>query len=781
MPSILSHLLKAVRSAAAFNPEIQVAPACILWPDGDRQWEAVIPMLQAELPELLILGDYAPEKRSGPAIWLRCVLAGQIEGVLLPEDRTPILYLPGASRQDLRAVETCPDHLKPLADLQYRGVIWSQINAKDWTILAWLKSDQGGLGLDVAQDNDAKQAMRIALHRLLDEDLSLLQGKRLDKDYFHSLLMGGDLFRDLLQWLDQGEAFQVARDENQWRAFVEVCKSQLAFNPQDEGVLAGADRLAYHEDPWLPVWNRYCEAPNRYPHIPARIRKCRPPRDSLLWHGGPEHVEGWPQWNEEQEAILQRELLALAHLPAHEARQKLAVLEKQHGLRRSLVWAELGESPLALALEHLASLAELTRNALTAGTVEDLMNGYCHEGWRADDQALRALALVNKNDEFSAVSSAVRAVYLPWLEDSARYLQNLLEKMPYPGGDYLTAASTDFQAGDCLLFVDGLRFDTGKRLAALLEEQGFTSREEAVWAALPTVTASGKPAVSPVRDKIQGGDESRDFEPVTVDSGQSLKGGYHLKRLLTEAGWTILDRASNGNGQGMAWCEFGDIDQEGHKRGWKLAKYLDSLLREVVERISALLGAGWKRVQVVTDHGWLLLPGELPKIDLPASLTEGKWGRCAALKSGALAGVKSYPWYWNPQLFFALADGVSCFKKGEEYAHGALSLQECLTLRLTVTGNATRADAEITDIAWKGLRCTVSVTGESAGLSLDIRLGAGDALSSVLEDIKVLKSKGTASVVVENEDLEGQEATLVLLDKQGSPIAQQGIIIGGGA
>lgn len=99
------------------------------------------------MPELIILGDYAPDKRMGPAIWLRCVIAGRTEDVSLPKDQTPIFYLPGVSRQDLRAFENCPDHLKSLAELQYRGVIWSQINAKDWTILPYLKSDQGGLGI----------------------------------------------------------------------------------------------------------------------------------------------------------------------------------------------------------------------------------------------------------------------------------------------------------------------------------------------------------------------------------------------------------------------------------------------------------------------------------------------------------------------------------------------------------------------------------------------------------------------------------------------------------
>ncbi len=123
-------LKETLRGAAVFNPDIQSAPACILWPDRDRQWEPAIPPLLKELPELAVLGEYAPEKRSGPAIWLRCAIAGRAGDVSLPADRPPILYLPGVGRQDLRAVENCPDSLKPLAELQYRGVIWSQ-NTKD--------------------------------------------------------------------------------------------------------------------------------------------------------------------------------------------------------------------------------------------------------------------------------------------------------------------------------------------------------------------------------------------------------------------------------------------------------------------------------------------------------------------------------------------------------------------------------------------------------------------------------------------------------------------------
>jgi len=771
---VLDHLLKAVRDAAVFNPEVQVAPACILWPDRERQWEAIIPILQTELPELMILGDYAPDKRIGPAIWLRCVLAGRAGEVSLPKDRTPIFYLPGVSRQDLRAVESCPDHLKPLAELQYRGVIWSQINAKDWTILAYLKSDQGGLGLDVAQDNDAKNAMQLALVRLLDEDLPLLKAKRLDKDYFNTLLTGGDPIRDLLQWLDQGDAFRASRGENEWRAFVEVCKSQLAFNPQAEGVLAGATRLANHTGPWYTVWERYCEAPQRYPNIPAHIRKCRPPTFDLF--ADEKTSGGWPHWNDDQEKTLYRDLMALANAPAHEARVMIKRLEKQHGGRRSLVWAELGDAPLACAVEHLATIAEITQSGLAAGSVEDLATGYRSYGWRVDDGVMRALAEVESAADFDAVTTAIRSVYLPWVEESARHLQKIWENHEW-------RRITTNHGGDddeCILFVDGLRFDCAKRLAESLESSGCKMVEQTGWAALPSVTGTGKSAVAPIdrrSNRVAEEPEGFNFEPMT---------SYHLRKAIEENGYQYLDRSFRIHSCSFvvrkSWCEFGDIDHEGHNRGWKLAKHLDALIAEIADHITELLAAGWKRVRVVTDHGWLLLPGGLPKVDLPSALADNKWGRCASLKPGATSEERLYPWYWNPNHYFALADGVSCYKRGEEYTHGGLSLQECLTLQLTVTRGDSSQDAasvECTDIVWKGLRCTVAVEGNFSGLFLDVRSQAGNSLSSVVVSSKPFKENGTASVVVEDEEMEGRDVTVVLIDETGALVTQYETIIGG--
>lgn len=778
-------LMEAVRNAADHNPDVQTAPACVLWPDQDRQWQAVIPTLQEVMPELLVLGDYDPSQRTGPAIWLRCVLAQTLEEVSPPAEQVPVIYLPGVARTDLRAVDNCPDPLKPLAELQFRGTIWSQVNHKDWTVLAFLKSEQGGLGLDVVTDRESLESMTRALPKLLDQDLALLKGRHLDKDFFNTLLTGGDPTRDLLQWLNQGtEAFRSNLSENEWQGFVQVSRSQFAFDPENQTSLEAAEQLAGRQGPWQPVWERFSEAPHRYRHIPKKIRRCRPPDFDLF--ADAETAGGWPQWNDKEEDRLARELAGLRDTAPHEARRRLRELEDAHAARRELVWAEIGEAPLARALGALAELAEVTAQSLAAGEVQDMAAGFETQGWRADDCLLRALAETKENRTFEAVSSAIRAVYFPWAEEAARYLQANWD--PERDGAFANLRMEHgWQAEDpeCVLFVDGLRFDCAKRLQANLAGSGLKVTERTRWAPLPSVTGTGKYVVAPVLDGSHIAEEPApgDFTPIT----------RHLfKRLLDQAGWQFLDRNAvlnihrEGNPQRNAWCEFGDLDHEGHDRGWKLAQRVDALLEEVQDRIDSLLEVGWQRVRVVTDHGWLLMPEGLPKMDLSAGLTESKWGRCAQLKEGAEAAVKPFPWYWDPAQYFALAPGISCFKANQEYAHGGLTLSECLTLELLVTPGevgVNQSTLEFTDVAWKGLRLRVAVesnTFEDFGeLVLDLRRQAGNPQSSIAMSAKELGSDGRGSVVVPDDELQGEDAQIVILDGRGELVAQKSTCVGG--
>ena len=201
-------LVEAVRSAAKVNRSLMVPPAAILWTDADRIWESAIPQLAKQLPELFVLGDYAPEVRQGPSIWLKCAVAGKL-GTQLPGGTVPILYLPGTSRADLRAIETCPRELQPLAELQYRGVFWSQVNGKDWTVNAFLSAKKGGLGLDVAQDSATQEALRrvLAAGMLLDRQVEDLQGKPISAAWLDALLAPNPT-RDVLAWLNDPTATQ---------------------------------------------------------------------------------------------------------------------------------------------------------------------------------------------------------------------------------------------------------------------------------------------------------------------------------------------------------------------------------------------------------------------------------------------------------------------------------------------------------------------------------------------------------------------------------------------
>ena len=409
MESIRQIVVTQLRKAASHNPDVSSPPVCILWPDHEGVWGSAISALQGQLPELFVLGAYDPEKRTGPAIWLRCVLARKLEGASIPVDLTPIFYLPGVSRSDLRAIESCREELKPLAELQYLGVVWSHPNGKDWTPQAFLKV---ACGIETASDNATKDSVPRALPDLLDLDVAALQGRRIDAAFLNKLVIGGDPVRDILKWMDRSDSFRSDCCDAVWAAFVETCKAEFSFSPSSDDILLAAERLAEHKDKWKQVWERFCEAPDRYPSIPGLIGKCPMPAKTDFFTDAAA-FEGWPQWNEEQEKNLLGGLAALKNVAPSTAREKILELESDHGSRRSTVWGRLGMAPLATALEHLAVIAAVTKNQLASGNAEELAGRYSNAGWKADDAVLKALASRGRQEERAAIEETVRAIYLP--------------------------------------------------------------------------------------------------------------------------------------------------------------------------------------------------------------------------------------------------------------------------------------------------------------------------------------------------------------------------------
>ena len=197
-----------------------------------------------------------------------------------------------------------------------------------------------------------------------------------------------------------------------------------------------------------------------------------------------------------------------------------------------------------------------------------------------------------------------------------------------------------------VLFADGLRFDVSQRLASRMRAKGWTVVLLTRWAGLPTVTATAKPAASPVAQTIKGLALGEDFLPVTAEGEKPLTTD-RFRKLLASAGYQYLGADETGDPAGRGWTENGALDKLGHSLQGKLAGRVDEQVELLLERIEILFEAGWREIRVVTDHGWLWLPGGLPKVDLPKYLTASRWARCAAIKGSSKVEVPTVRWHWN--------------------------------------------------------------------------------------------------------------------------------------
>lgn len=764
----LDRLIESLRARAGAL-DGQAAPAAVLWTDPKGEWRGLVELLLARVAELLVLGEYRPESRTGPAIWLRCVVDRALDAPKLPEERAPILYLPEVARQQLRAGQDCPPALQPLVELMYRGALWLQPNGSDWGVTSFLTSPRA-LGLDVARDRATTDALLRALPEVALTPLTQLANKHLQADDFDRML-AGDVVRDLLRWMGDAEATRARLAASGWEAFRNRCREELGFDPESEADVVAGERLGRGDGPWAAVWERFAEAPASYGDIAGLLRRSRPAGDL------PFARERWPDLNDQDEAAVREALAGLPALPHGEACARVASLEAQHGARRGWVWARMGLAPMARVLEPLARLATAARTALGGTTPDDVAAAYLERGWQADASAWEALAASPTADEACA-AAAVGHLLEPWLADSARAFQEACERAALPG----RGGQPRVEAGDdvCILFADGLRFDLGQRLAERLQATGCRVSVGRRWAALPTVTATAKPAVTPLADTIQGDALGGDFGARLEESGKPAN-AVNLRAAMEQRGYQIL----GGDGfdaplshPARGWLEAGEIDALGHEFPSRLPRLLDEELDRLAERIRGLLDAGWAAVRVVTDHGWLWLPGGLPRVDLPKHLTESRWARCAVIAGGSTPEVPRAPWHWNASQWFATAPGIACFNKSEAYAHGGLSIQECLTPDLLIEPAAEQgASATITSVTWRGLRCFVEVTCRGGPVTADLRLERPSG-ASVAAAPKSVEADGSVSLVLPDDEHEAAALVLVLVDAQGRILTHQGTRVG---
>jgi len=765
--------LTASLAAATRSPEGVAEPVALLWTDADGQWRPLVPALQKACAHFYVLGPYDAARRTGPAIWLKCVVDRTLPDLAPPPGTVPILYLPGVSRQELRAGGDCPDLLHPLIELQYRGAVWHQKNGRDWTVEAFMTSE-AALGLDLSLDMRTREALMRALPVLATEPIAPLRGRRLDADDFDRLSVG-DPVRDLLGWMSEPEAFQARCDTARWEAFRNICTREFGFDPDKDGPARAGDLMLNGNGKWEDVWRRFRDAPRGYPGVTELLRHARP-RDLLVDRARQ------PQVNDEQEAQLRYALEAAVAMPHEKLCARVLELEAENRDRRSWVWADLGYSMMAHALEPLARLATLARSALGGVSLAAMAADYATEGWRCDRAALDAMNHARSPSDSALVAKVVRALYAPWLDKSARRFQELATQNEAEYRRLVSGVKAEPET--CLVFADGLRFDVAGMLQERLEQRGLRVKLGHRLAPFPTVTATAKPIASPAHAACEGAASVEDFNPVLAASKQPISAS-RLRDEMARHGVEILDADETtlaANTEKGGWTEIGRLDEMGHSLGAALVRHIDVEIEAIADRVSALLGTAWTRVRVVTDHGWLLVPGGMPKVELPAHLVATKWARCASVQGESSPNVPTFGWFWNAHARIASPPGIGSFIVNTEYAHGGVSPQECVVPDMLVEQGEVALKAQITEISWRGMRCRVVVDTNATGLRVELRRNwkQADPEGQRIATAKDLGSNGQASLAVERDDYEGTAAMAVVLDATGRVLDYRPTTIGEG-
>ncbi len=754
MTTPIDALIASLREAASFNAAAEAPPEAVLWCDENREFLPLLPAVMEQMPELVVLGDYDPVKRTGPAVWLRAAIVRAVPALAIPEHLTPIIYVPGIGRDVLKSADDCPPLLQPLVWLTVAGTFFGHVNGKDWTLRGFLAAERGTLQLAIPEDAATRNALNLAAARLCSRPVEELRGRRWDADALNSLL-APDVEADLLDWMDG--TFRPEADGSRFAAFASIASRDLKFDPRKLSPQDAAKRLALRKGKWASIWNRFANSTG-YVGV-VQLLHAEEPADMFADRAP------YPRVNASEEKSLREALLTLAKAERTDACAKIAQLEKAHAWRRDTVWARRGEAPLANALSHLAKIA--VANPLPPHDANEMAEAYFGDGADVDWAAMRALAEAPRDIDRQAVSAALRATYMPWLDDAATTLQNLLRE----GKCRLARPAQPPDNADSIVFIDALRMDLAKELVRQLTSEGITAKLTWCWSGFPTVTATCKPLVSPVGALLTG-DTAADMLPTTPDGKPAVKA--NLFKLLNSQGWAT---ASSVPGQKM-WSETGRFDDEGHARGARLAESLLPELRNVADHVSSLARAG-RRIRIVTDHGWLLMPGDLVVANLDSGLAEpqGKRARCALVKAQATTSYLQVPWTWNTEVRIASATGARSFLAAQEYAHGGVSPQECILPIIEVWPTTTAAAVTFTQTRWEGLRLRVEASG-AADHRIDVRLGSETSGPSVIKAHRVLDEQGKTSVIISDE-FERKTVCVVVLDDNDRVLAHRMLVVGG--
>ena len=709
-----------------------------LWFDPQREFERLLPALAAHLQQMKAapfrLLAYDVKQKHGQ-LWLRRQVHLATKG--LPPDKARevrfLVYLPLAEERLDSPDEKGRHHLELLAEYSISGVRWL-VGGKRATLFNFMKA--AGVCLPDTP-GEQRQLVEGGADSLLAKYAAKFCHKppvfweqRLTPDLAQSRLVG-DVDQTILDLAVQPETTWASLAERGvLEEFLDAVRDRLDFSTETDNpvlwVAAFVEVLAlteafigYREPADFPFLNRLPPPRFRDSHVQLLRRWLRDANSRPAWDRWVAQVEqhiNLTDWAQARTG-LSFGFPHLARLRWAHFRDRFAAAADKWSDVRTLVesetptlreeadYARASQTPaghweLFIGVAAFVETCEQGRKAVQRSKSSgDLAKVYCEFAGTLDRAHAQLKATAEEHDLPEVVAVADRG-YADYANDlNQRFFEAYTadDNLDIPGVPFVTDRldAQVWSAGGrrALVFVDALRYDCALALVDRLHEQDV--KVEPLRAMLPTRTPIGMSALLPktlAPTSLQV--EKNELHPQTngLDTSQQA----NRLALLKEFGATCLKiedveaaKLPSAKPRDLL-VVFGheEVDSLGHTNAEALIRHLDKELDRIARVIKRLHQWGYPEVNVVTDHGFVLvaadqLPPEVPvKKEWCVALKE----RFALVPSGLDVPLKTKPFPWDAALRVAFPPGTAFFKAEKAFSHGGATLQEMIIPRLVSRG-----------------------------------------------------------------------------------------------
>lgn len=193
---------------------------------------------------------------------------------------------------------------------------------------------------------------------------------------------------------------------------------------------------------------------------------------------------------------------------APKALEMLQKLEHEHKVRRNWVWFELGKSPLVDSLNYMVQMATKSLQGYSTASIETIKDYYTTSGYLIDQNMRKALASVKTEKDKNIIKSIIHLFYQPWLENITSKFQKIEQD-----ASIFTSQNAVAETETFVLFVDAFRYELAEEFCRKLANQKLKVTLATGGPAIPSVTPTAKPNVSPIATEVSTLSAITEFRP----------------------------------------------------------------------------------------------------------------------------------------------------------------------------------------------------------------------------------------------------------------------------